>query len=255
MQQSNQLFVTRVLGLSGYDAGPSWSIKTIANVDSVTVGFPYSCTTAPNFAVDPAICETNCIITGTTEINVNFSGCSVDSTQFAFLENFPNQIQSIINNVYTQFDGGTSSLFADMKDFVQGILADTTLSGDSLGVWGIVPGDVFNAYTGIGFTNITNYLGTSGNSSYNCSFTSPYNDTWYYALWNPTTGNNYSGFSYLFIIENLEELPVTTTTTPEPTVTITSTFNPCDVTPTPTATPTSTPNIPNICYSGNVVGY
>ena len=255
LQQSNQLFVTRVLGLSGYDAGPSWSIKTIANVDSTTVGYPYSCTTSPNFSVDPAICETNCIITGTTEINVNFSGCSADLTQFAFLENFPDEIQSRINSVYTQFDGGTSSLFDDMKGFVQGILADTTLSGDSLGVWGIIPGDVFDAYTGIGFTNITNYLGTSGNSSYNCSFTSPYNDTWYYALWNPTTGNNYSGFSYLFIIENLEELPVTTTTTPEPTVTVTSTFNPCDVTPTPTATPTSTPNIPNICYSGNVVGY
>ena len=26
LQQSNQLFVTRVLGLSGYDAGPSWTI-------------------------------------------------------------------------------------------------------------------------------------------------------------------------------------------------------------------------------------
>ena len=26
LQQSNQLFVTRILGLSGYDAGPSWSV-------------------------------------------------------------------------------------------------------------------------------------------------------------------------------------------------------------------------------------
>ena len=38
LQQSNQLFVTRVLGLSGYDAGPSWSFKTVANVDLDTVG-------------------------------------------------------------------------------------------------------------------------------------------------------------------------------------------------------------------------
>ena len=38
LQQSNQLFVTRVLGLSGYDAGPSWSITTVANVDTETVG-------------------------------------------------------------------------------------------------------------------------------------------------------------------------------------------------------------------------
>ena len=37
LSQSNQLFVTRVLGLSGYDAGPSWSISTIGNVDGSTV--------------------------------------------------------------------------------------------------------------------------------------------------------------------------------------------------------------------------
>jgi hypothetical protein len=39
LQQSNQLFVTRILGLSGYDAGPSWSIVTQANVDPATVDF------------------------------------------------------------------------------------------------------------------------------------------------------------------------------------------------------------------------
>ena len=39
LQQSNQLFVTRILGLSGYDAGPSWSIKVKANVDPTTIGF------------------------------------------------------------------------------------------------------------------------------------------------------------------------------------------------------------------------
>jgi hypothetical protein len=37
LQQSNQLFVTRILGLSGYDAGPSWSIVTKANVDCSTI--------------------------------------------------------------------------------------------------------------------------------------------------------------------------------------------------------------------------
>ena len=37
LQQSNQLFVTRVLGLSGYDAGPSWSISTIGNINPSTV--------------------------------------------------------------------------------------------------------------------------------------------------------------------------------------------------------------------------
>ena len=42
LQQSNQLFVTRVLGLSGYDAGPSWSLLTVANVDGTTVALSNS---------------------------------------------------------------------------------------------------------------------------------------------------------------------------------------------------------------------
>ena len=49
LQQSNQLFVTRVLGLSGYDAGPSWSITTIANVDPSTVGIVSSSAFTVNF--------------------------------------------------------------------------------------------------------------------------------------------------------------------------------------------------------------
>jgi hypothetical protein len=76
-------------------------------------------------------------------------------------------------------------------------------------------------------------MGTSGSSSYECSFTSPYNDAWYYGLFDPTNGENYSGYSFVVVIEILELIPVTTTTTPSPTVTVTSTYNPCDVTPTP----------------------
>ena len=37
LQQSNQLFVTRVLGYSGYDAGPSWSIVTVGDLDCSTL--------------------------------------------------------------------------------------------------------------------------------------------------------------------------------------------------------------------------
>jgi len=37
LSQANQLFVTRVLGLSGYDAGPSWSIQTAGAIDKSTV--------------------------------------------------------------------------------------------------------------------------------------------------------------------------------------------------------------------------
>jgi hypothetical protein len=36
LTQTNQLFVTRVLGLSGYDAGRSWAITVEANIDPLT---------------------------------------------------------------------------------------------------------------------------------------------------------------------------------------------------------------------------
>ena len=38
LTQTNQLFVTRVLGLSGYDAGRSWAITAEANIDPLTEG-------------------------------------------------------------------------------------------------------------------------------------------------------------------------------------------------------------------------
>ena len=77
LQQSNQLFVTRVLGLSGYDAGPSWSIVTIANVDPNTVGF--KC--ASGVTID---CEFVCTSAETIDFTVNWSGCNNSSTSIAF---------------------------------------------------------------------------------------------------------------------------------------------------------------------------
>ena len=38
LSQSNQLYVTRILGLSGYDAGKAWAITLDADIDSSTTG-------------------------------------------------------------------------------------------------------------------------------------------------------------------------------------------------------------------------
>ena len=38
LAESNQLFVTRILGLSGFDAGLSWGITLDAALDSTTTG-------------------------------------------------------------------------------------------------------------------------------------------------------------------------------------------------------------------------
>jgi hypothetical protein len=38
LTQSNQLYVTRILGLSGYDAGKAWTITTVGGLDPATIG-------------------------------------------------------------------------------------------------------------------------------------------------------------------------------------------------------------------------
>lgn len=49
LSESNQLFVTRVLGYSGYDAGKSWGITLDAALDASTTGTSIANTTVANF--------------------------------------------------------------------------------------------------------------------------------------------------------------------------------------------------------------
>jgi hypothetical protein len=50
LEESSQLYVTRVLGLSGYDAGTAWAITLSAGVDLSTTGETTSTTTTDNFS-------------------------------------------------------------------------------------------------------------------------------------------------------------------------------------------------------------
>ena len=100
LQQSNQLFVTRVLGLSGYDAGPSWSLLTVANVDPSTVAL-------------------NGV---STSFSVGFTGCT-DGTGVTFTSgSFAPQILGNLNSPYPMLNGGESSIGEDISDFLQGIV-------------------------------------------------------------------------------------------------------------------------------------
>ena len=94
LQQSNQLFVTRILGLSGYDAGPSWSIKVTANVDPLTIG------------LNPA--------TGTTW-SANFTGSSTGNTITFDGGALPPIVQAYLNNQYRLSDGSTSTYSDDFN--------------------------------------------------------------------------------------------------------------------------------------------
>jgi hypothetical protein len=177
LSQSNQLFVTRVLGLSGYDAGPSWSITTIANVNSSTIAATGN--TGP----------INVLFTGTTGTSLNITLTNVPSS-LNFNGNF--------YNPYTQFNGGTSSIESDLKTYLsnQVNLANTSSTGTTSAFWGIVSGGTFNLITGGSVNTVTAYTENFGVTNANAgTLNSTNNEAWFYGLFNHqnATPNYYYG--------------------------------------------------------------
>ena len=180
LQQSNQLFVTRVLGLSGYDAGPSWSITTIANVDPATVGYAGS------------------------RINwsTTFSGNTGGTVNF--LSTFPDEIQMDLDTPYTQNNGSTSTLRTQIDNQINGVVATPSTSATSLYYYGTV----YSSATPLisGYTGTTNVFQVSGITNNVADYTSPNNDAWYYASFDISSGNQYTGYSWWSVISAYNNL-------------------------------------------------
>jgi len=181
LQQSNQLFVTRVLGLSGYDAGPSWSISTIANVNGIYVG-----------------------LTGVeSTFTVDFSACTGD-TSVSWIGTFPAGIAGQFTTPYTQFDGGTSSFSDDYDNMILGIVDDTPTSADTVYFWGTITDDDYNNLSS--YTSETNVFDVSGLTESVADFTSRNNDPWYYSNFENYSGDDYSGYSFYSVVSALTDL-------------------------------------------------
>jgi hypothetical protein len=211
LQQSNQLFVTRILGLSGYDAGPSWSIKTIANVDKSTVDF--SCSGHSNTLVN---CEYPC--TGYTVLNysIPFTGYSdsVTDVTFGTITGSGNGIiNDKFNESYTEFNGGTSNIKNNFQQQIYNVIYTSTtlpLSASSLYVYGTILGDTFDTLYSGGLSGVTNVFGVNNVDSHLADYTAPENDPWYYALFDNNSGS-YTGSSFYSNITNLTEISNTST--------------------------------------------
>ncbi len=182
LQQSNQLFVTRVLGLSGYDAGPSWSLTTIANVDTSTVG-----------------------LTGVeVPFSVDFSGCSGD-TSITYLDPFPSAINGNLTTPYTQLNGTQTTIESVLDDQLFEIIDSSgQTSGSSIYYWGTITDSDYNSLSPT-YTAATNVFSVSGVSESTADFTSPNNDSWYYSNFNISSGN-YTGYSFYSIVSSLNDL-------------------------------------------------
>lgn len=254
LQQSNQMFMTRILGLSGYDAGPSWSIKTVANVNKSTVGKKKNCVSVPNFTAQT--CDTTCTAIESA-FTLSFSACVSNGvpvlSTFSLTGDFPDEIQSILLDQYENFDGSVTTLEEQVYSQLSQVVADPVTEDTNIFYYGSICSD---DYTNLStqFTEETNVFEVPNVSITATTLTDSRNDTWYYATFKNNNGN-YTGFSFFTIVQNLQLLPTTNTTiAPTPTPTPTPTPNPCDpIDPTPDPTPTPIPVITD-CYTGNVQG-
>jgi hypothetical protein len=174
LQQSNQLFVTRILGLSGYDAGPSWSITTIANVDPTTVGV--NVTTGTAFEMD---------FSGST-------GGTVNITQ----NTTPDVIWDDFGLQYQLENGNLSTLQEDISTQLVDIFKDNAISGTSAYVFGSLSGAVYNNLIADGITGLTNVFSCNNMDLDSADLTSDDNDVWYYATFVNQVNNGYSGYSF-----------------------------------------------------------
>jgi hypothetical protein len=200
LQQSNQLFVTRVLGLSGYDAGPSWSITTKANVDPTTVGFNCTSSTTVN-------CINQCVEFQTLQFNIDFTGCSDSITSVGFTDTtqIPSMILNRISTPMELFNGSTTTLQGEFNNQIYDIILDAgSSSGASIYYYGVISGETYDSLSG--YTAQTNVFGTDSNSSTGYDYTDSNNDPWYYALFdnNSHTVSGYSGYSFYSNVSSFE---------------------------------------------------
>jgi hypothetical protein len=194
LQQSNQLFVTRILGLSGYDAGPSWSITTIANVDPATIGFECLSATSAN-------CATQCVSFNVTPYTINFTGCTNSSSTIDFTSTIPGFLSADLDSTYEQFNGSLSTIKSDLVTQLYGIVNTPSTSASSINYFGTISGGTYDTLSG--YTAETNVFAVDNVSSDLANFSAPTNDPWYYATFDNIGNNNYTGYSFFSYVSNL----------------------------------------------------
>ena len=173
LQQSNQLFVTRVLGLSGYDAGPSWSITTQANLDPATLDTPTVSTWS-----------------------VTFTGSTGSTSTVEFTGSFSSPLSDYINDSIQLYNGDSTTMSGQLQTFVHNLILNNSLSATTQSQWGVFTDSVFNSYTGQGYTQVTNNLSVDGLYNSVADYDDSLMDPWYYACFQPGSLDSYSGISF-----------------------------------------------------------
>jgi hypothetical protein len=243
LQQSNQLFVTRILGLSGYDAGPSWSITTSANLNPSTLD--YWCLSA---GTTPQ-CLFDCLVRKELPFVVDFSACTLGE-QVSYLTTFPIEIQNILASSYENFDGSFTTLQTEINNMISNIITSDNVplaEETTINYYGSVPQNDYNFLTAAGYTAFTNVMDVDNVVFELSNPSASSNDTWYYALFQNTNAGLYSGFSFFTTVTGLSLTNTYTLVNP---------FTPFMFGPSTTTTTSMTPNFYNLVITvapGSVV--
>jgi hypothetical protein len=169
LQQSNQLFVTRVLGLSGYDAGPSWSISTVGNPDPSTISF------------DSLAALYTITLTG----NKNDEESIVLSDD----DNLDVFLDGKLSALFTTNSGTTTSIEQEIKNIFYRVINDSNelLNNnykDTAYFFGSVTNTTRNqidGFNGTSYTSTVNVLDCDNVLANDADFTSYKNEPWLYA--------------------------------------------------------------------------
>ena len=180
LQQSNQLFVTRILGLSGYDAGPSWTILAKANVDTSTIGLssvsgtPWTCT---------------------------FSGNSTGNT-ITLTGSLPATVNALLNSQYRLSDGSTSTFNDDFEIYLGQILDTPSSSASTAIVYGSILEADYNSLSS-SYSALTNVFNVNSLDLSENVLSDGDNYPWYYSNFSNYSANIYSGFSFDYVVSSL----------------------------------------------------
>ena len=183
LSEANQLFVTRILGLSGYDAGPSWTLLTIANPDPGTIS-----------------------ATGnSTGITLNFTGTTGSSANVTVTV-VPSQLSADFYNSYTTYIGGTSTLNSDFKNYIStninSFSVSSSTSASTAIYWGALSANTLTYVSGSSINTVTATSETFGVDNVNLSLinlSANTNDPWYYALFDyykAQSVGSYAGYGF-----------------------------------------------------------
>lgn len=164
LEESNQLYITRVLGLSGYEAGKQWAIVLNAGVDPSTtgvtsVGTPFSAIFTDNSYLGVSIYatgQTGSTFSGFTKVN----NTTFEGDLYEFTATTINNTGGTVNVKITTLSGTSYSEYENMvlatirsRGFVQdkvNLPSETIFDADTLTITGnttnIGIGDLFGTF-------------------------------------------------------------------------------------------------------------